>query len=147
VYGSRKAAGAIEVAKSRSEDAVRRCKLARSSFVEQQLEAVAHDARKHTPRPRTSFAMGAPERGVAHRNDVLIRTGFDDGVDRIQVLSFIRWRRSHHSQRSAVVRTPRVCNGAQDVHLISVADERTGHVQRVRVILVEKEDARRGHGC
>ena len=37
--------------------------------------------------------------------------------------------------------------GAQDVDPISMADERTGHVQRVRVILVEKKDAICAHSC
>ena len=40
-----------------------------------------------------------------------------------------------------------MCDRAQDVHLIPVADERTSHVQRVRMILVEKQDALGGHGC
>ena len=40
-----------------------------------------------------------------------------------------------------------MCYGTQDVHLISVAHERTSHVQRVRVILVEKKDAVGAHGC
>ena len=40
-----------------------------------------------------------------------------------------------------------MCDGAEDVHLIPVADERTRHVQGVGMILVEKQDALYGHGC
>ena len=35
---------------------------------------------------------------------------------------------------------------AQDVHVISVADERPGHVQRVRLVLVEEKDPGGTHG-
>src|SRR5688500_5832871 len=76
--GRREAVAVTRAANRGNERAAGCCKLARPSLVPQQFDLVGWHARKRACGPRAVATPDEPERGVTHRNNVLIAPPGDD---------------------------------------------------------------------